>query len=225
MSNPTTRQDEVLSDAMYELCLDERPLNAELLDEYARRYQESARELTEFAIELAMDRLRASGGGDGAPLKDEASGAAMSPAVARAVSRFQNRMHGHRAGKAQHLTQASGPGTSGPAVNPFAGLSPEQYKRLVASGGFTSLFVNKFRDRQIEPGSIPLAFAEELSNALPLAVPVEVMVGHFAAAQAVLGGQMFKADQKPELGRRQTFREAVESSNLPAETRRRLLAM
>jgi hypothetical protein len=52
---PHTRSSAALRNAFYELALAERAPDAELLDDFIRRYPEHATELTEFAIELALD--------------------------------------------------------------------------------------------------------------------------------------------------------------------------
>jgi hypothetical protein len=46
-----------LRDAMYAMSLAKAVPDAELLDEFARRYPQHADALTEFAIELAVDSL------------------------------------------------------------------------------------------------------------------------------------------------------------------------
>jgi len=74
--------------AFYELALAERVPNAEQLDEFVRRYPEHARELTEFAIELALDAAL-SAIDTGLELKP----ADESLAVSQAMSRFQNRLY------------------------------------------------------------------------------------------------------------------------------------
>lgn len=76
-----------LRDAMYELSMAKPVPDATLLDDVVMRFPEHASVLTEFAIELALDTLR----GDAAIDEAEASVdlEKVSPAVSRAMSRFQ----------------------------------------------------------------------------------------------------------------------------------------
>ncbi len=52
--NTLTRSPTPLRDVLYELSLAKDLPDAELLDEFIRRYPEHARALTEFAIELVI---------------------------------------------------------------------------------------------------------------------------------------------------------------------------
>src|SRR5580658_5044338 len=76
-----------LRDVLYAFSLAKPIPDADLLEEFTRRYPEHAIELTDFAIELAVDAMR--GHEDAEPdLVDDA----VSPAVSRAMSAFQNRL-------------------------------------------------------------------------------------------------------------------------------------
>lgn len=85
-----------LREAFYALSMAQCVPDAELLDDVVRRYPVYAKELTEFAIELALDVLR---GDIAADLAEAAlNPAQVSPAVSRAMSRFHNRLHAIRTG-------------------------------------------------------------------------------------------------------------------------------
>ena len=81
-TNPPT----ALRDVLYAFSLAKPVPDARLLDEFVRRYPEHAAEITDFAIELAIDAAR---GNDD---NTEDAEPAVSPAVSRAMSRFQNRL-------------------------------------------------------------------------------------------------------------------------------------
>ncbi|MDO8534389.1 MAG: hypothetical protein Q7S17_06570 [Xanthobacteraceae bacterium] len=83
-----TMTDTPLRDAMYAMSLAKAVPDAELLDEFVRRYPEHADALTEFAIELALDGLQ-HGDDD---LDVPADPDAISPVVSRVMSQFQNRL-------------------------------------------------------------------------------------------------------------------------------------
>src|SRR5947208_13044936 len=85
--NPTIRDPRSLRDALYQLSLAKPGLDAELLDEFVRRYPEYTKTLTEFAIALVLD---GAGQTDDEPF--ECPSQTTSPAVSRAMSRFQNRL-------------------------------------------------------------------------------------------------------------------------------------
>ena len=78
-----------LRDAMYAMSLAKRVPDAELLEDFVRRYPQYADALTDFAIELAIDALQYGEEVDeDLPPETEA----ISPAVARVMSQFQNRL-------------------------------------------------------------------------------------------------------------------------------------
>jgi hypothetical protein len=81
-----------LRDAMYAMSLAKAVPDAELLDEFARRYPQHADALTEFAIELAIDSLM--------HRSDEedvtADADAISDVVSRVMSQFENQLYERR---------------------------------------------------------------------------------------------------------------------------------
>src|SRR5688500_19934612 len=85
-----------LREAFYVLSTAQDVPDAKLLDDVVRRYPQFSEELTEFAIAIAVDALR----GERALEAAEASldPKVVSPAVSRAMSHFQNRLHGLTAG-------------------------------------------------------------------------------------------------------------------------------
>ena len=78
-----------MSDILYKLALDERPLNADVLDEYVRAHPQHAQELTAFAIELALDALLCQ---DVDAVATNIDYTRQSAAVSAAVSRFHNQL-------------------------------------------------------------------------------------------------------------------------------------
>lgn len=205
-----------LNDVLYAFSLEDRRLDADLLDEYVRRFKEYAAPLTEFAIELALDRLH-----------DECTPAVevtapsrhVSPSVSRAISRFHNRLHqlSQVAPKAAERTVQA---TVSPPINPFSNLDRSSFRGLARALGLNSVFLNKLRDRLIEPATIPVAFLGRLAGAVGMSV--DSLRSHFAAPPQV-GVQFYKADQKPEAVTRQSFRDAVTSSGLTPKEQRELL--
>lgn len=209
-----------LRDALYSLSIAKAVPDANLLDDVVRRYPQFGDELTDFAISIAIDALHGEIVLDAA--ETALDPAVASPSVARAMSRFQNRLHAETSGR--DLTQATERSSSGEAVNPFASLSRDEFRAVARRLDANSVFVAKLRDRQIRPDTLTQGFRKRVAN--DLTAPLDVVVAHFAAAQAIgAHSQFFKADGKPNDGGRQSFEEAVRSSGLTEDQQRALLAL
>src|SRR5947208_15677131 len=83
-----TRSTAPLQDAFYALSLAKPMPDAEVLDELVRLYPEFGAQLTEMAVELALDALRGDEEDDSA-----ISTAEVNDLVLKAMSRFHNRLH------------------------------------------------------------------------------------------------------------------------------------
>ena len=208
-----------LREALYALSIAKDVPYAALLDEVVRRFPQFGGELTNFAIAIAIDALH----GDAVVEAAEAAldPNVLSPAVSRAMSRFQNRLHAVLEPTRSAATDRS---ASADAINPFASLSREEFRGFARRLDVSSVFVAKLRDRQIEPDTLTPGFRKRVAD--DLHAPLDVVVAHFAAAQGGAAGQQFyKADGKPNNGGRQTFEEAVRSSGLSEAQQRALLAL
>jgi hypothetical protein len=202
-----------LRDVLYEFSLAKAVPDVELVDEFVRRYPGYATEITDFAVEVAMDAAW----GD---VEVEGSAPKISPAVSRAMSRFQNRLfelrQKERDDPASSLTFAAS------TENPFSGLDREGFRRLANQLNANVLFVAKLRDRLIDPNTMSTGFQKRVAN--ELSVPLDVIVAHFAAQAEGGARQLFKSEQKPTADRQQSFEEAVRSSGLTPEQQRDLLS-
>lgn len=81
-NHPATPLDEVL----YQFSLAKPEPDAELIDEFVRRYPEYATAITDLAVSIVLDAARGRDEEDDAP-------AFASSAVSLAMSRFQNRLY------------------------------------------------------------------------------------------------------------------------------------
>jgi hypothetical protein len=81
-----------LRDAMYAMSLAKPIPDAELLDDFVRRYPQHADALTEFAIELAIDALMEGEVEEAIPADPDA----ISPVVSRVMSQFENQLYERR---------------------------------------------------------------------------------------------------------------------------------
>jgi len=214
MATILTQNKMPLRDVLYALSLAKPIPDAEVLDDFVRRYPEYAAALTDFAIELAMDAVSSEAVNECTPSE---TATVVSPAVSRAMSRFQNRLYAVQQAKAERSVTA-------PVENPFAGLDRSSFRSLAQRLNANAVFLLKLRDRQIDPSTIPEGFCRLVAEELQ--APLEVIHAHFAAQQQVKASpQYFKADQKPEARERQTFEEAVRSSGLASDQQRYLLSL
>ncbi len=212
------KTDASLKDAMYALSLAARVPDAELLDAFVRRYPQHADALTEFAIELTADAMLGS--------NDEpdilADPDAVSPAVARAMGQFQNRLSAVWKGRAVGFSAQARDATL-PIRNPFASLDREAFRALASRINVNTVLLAKLRDRQIDPATMPPEFCRRVAEEMD--EPLEDLTAHLAApVDASHARQFYKSRGKPAPQARQSFAEAVRGSGLSAEQRRRLLS-
>ena len=210
-----------LHDALYELSIAKYMPDAQVLDDVVRRYPQFAEDLTDFAIELALDALRGEAAADAAEAAIDPSN--VSPAVSRAMSRFHNHLHALRQGSEKVSAERVLP--SKPVDNPFAGLSRQKFRAFAKQIGANSVFVAKLRDRQIEPDTITDGFKRHVADELD--VSFTAIDAHFSApgGSASASPQFYKADEKPSHDRRQSFEDAVRSSGLTDEQQQYLLSL
>jgi hypothetical protein len=207
-----------LRDAMYAMSLAKSVPDAELLDEFVRRYPEHAEALTDFAIELAIDGL--THGDDDDETEIPADLEAISSSVSRVMSQFQNRLFE----MSQERTAApSARVATTPVANPFASLDRERFRALASRIDANAVMLSKLRDRLIDPATIPRRFCDHLAEEMD--EPVDALIAHLYAPPEVSSArQLYKAEGKPSLTARQNFEEAVAGSGLSEEQRRRLLS-
>ena len=196
-----------LREAFYVLSTEQDVPDAKLLDDVVLRYPQFGEELTEFAIDIAVDAWRGERVLEDAEAEIDPS--AVSPAVSRAMSHFQNRLHA-MSGAATEARRTRVDLADAP--NPFSGLSRHEYRAFAARLNANAVFVGKLRDRQIDPATMTPGFQRRVADELK--APLDVVVAHFAALQAAPTGQFFKAEGKPSTGAQQSFEAAVRSSGL-----------
>lgn len=199
-----------LKDALYAFATSANGPTAQGLDELTRRYPEFASQLTDIAVELALESAESDAEAFAA---DEAT----SPAISRVMSSFNNRLH-EIATLKQRLEMKSAS-----SANPFATLSRETLTALAARLGATRLFVIKLRDRVIDPATITAGFRSFLAECTQWTLS-EINL-HLDAVPVAAIGVRYKSKEKPTPQARQTFEEAVRSSNLSAEQQARLLRL
>ena len=213
MTTTQTRSATPLRNALYELALAKAQPDAELLDEFVRRYPEHASALTDFAIELALDSLTEAEGPE-----EESASSATNASVSKAMSRFHNRLYA-----VQHERSAAARGLETVVDNPFAAFDRSGLRQIGHRLNVNNVFVMKLRDRQIDENTMPEGFRRRVAE--ELGASLDVVVAHFAGQAQIQPGVHFKADEKPGAGAKQTFEEAVRSSGLTAEQQAYLLGL
>jgi len=218
MSQTLNASPRALREAFYALSTAQDIPDAKLLDDLVRQYPQFGAELTEFAVAIAVDSLR------GDRIIEAAEAAidpnVVSPAVSRAMSHFQNRLHAVTTGAAQ---ETSARANVSDAPNPFSGLSRTEFRGLAGRLNANAVFVGKLRDRQIDPDTMTSGFRKRVAD--ELTAPLNAVVAHFAGRQPIPTGQYFKAEGKPSIGAQQSFEEAVRNSGLTEEQQRFLLGL
>jgi hypothetical protein len=204
----TNRELSSLRDAKYYLALRKSSPDAEVLDELVRSFPEHAQELTEFAIDLALDAIGESEESDTVVPEENSS------AVSRAISRFHNRLYSER---------RSAESSSPPPTNPFAVMGREELRNFARNINVNLPFVMKLRDRQIHADTIPDKFTQRVSKELD--VPLDLVVAHFQAPPEIRVSARFKSEEKPEANLKQSFEEAVRTSALTPQQQESLLAL
>ena len=214
--NPIPSRSTQRREALYALAMAGNMPDAGVLDDIVRQYPQFSRELTEFAVELAVDSLVE--GEAGEPPVDPTR---VSPAVSRAMSAFHNRLYALRQASGAAVTEPTP--SLGLVENPFSDLGRKEFRAVAEGIGANAVLVVKLRDRQIDPTTIPDVFKQDVSN--QLGVPVDLLSAHLEASPTATseGLQFYKADRRPRQGERQSFADAVRGSGLSDEQQRHLL--
>lgn len=200
---PLPQEGADLQDALQELIESGEHPDAEALERIIARHPEHAAELTDFAVEWALQELLPAGdAGDGAS------------AVPAAMQRFRARLAELDRDEAA---------TEGMPADPFAARTPAELKALAASLGLDKTLVAKLRDRKIVAESVPAELRDGL--AAELEVPPAAILGHLDRPAAVHAGASFKAAGKPEVGPKETFADAVRRSFLDDGEKARWLGL
>jgi hypothetical protein len=207
-----------LNDVLYSFSMEERPVSADLLDEYAKKYPEYADALTEFAVEITLESYI------GNPTKPnpqvECADPLKIPEVTRAMSKFKYQFDAVRLKAAlqkEHTTNAQS------VENPFSTLDRACIQSVATQLSVNIPFIIKLRDRAILAETIPVEFLKRIAAALK--ADVARIRAHLTAAPSLNPGLAFKATGKPSATSQQSFKDAVLSSGLTESQQRDLLSL
>ncbi|MGX7703881.1 hypothetical protein [Methylobacterium sp. Gmos1] len=170
------------------------------LDEFILRFPEFENELMELAEELLLHV-----GGDVsecAPVDERQAAASR-----RRFTEIEHRIVDHSA-------------TPVIVADPFAGRTP---KAVAATFDCSVLFLARLRDRVVRSEELSTGFIATLAKAL--ATSAEEVAAYLALPSRIPAGASFKSDSKPEATRKQGFLEALETSQLSEQQKRRLSSL
>ena len=213
----TVRPAGELRDAFYELSLSGAIPTADALEALVKLYPKYASELTQFAIALALDALAHRDEEIAEPVSQRMP----DPAISRAMSAYQNHLYDLKNKKGARNAERRTETTI--VENPFAKLDRIESRKLAQTLNANLTFISKLRDRLIDAGTIPRSFITIVADTLR--IPFQVLESHFSEqAPSLTAGQHYKADQKPVLGLKQTYSQAVQSSGLTDEQEQHFLS-
>jgi hypothetical protein len=204
--NTHERESVALEEVLEEFVLAGGRPDRERLLEFVRRFPEHREKLVEFATWLALV-----GTDDGESELD----AVESASVARAMSRFENRLYELEQERVVVTPQrASG--------EIFSALTtPEAVDEFAGRMHCNRMFFSRMKDSLIEAESLTPGFQSKLADELD--VPIELVASHFRRPAAAPAQLRRKAHGKPASVKKQSFEEAVRSSGLTDEQQRWLL--
>lgn len=205
-----------LQNVLYAFSMEDGAPDAALLDEFVRNYPEYAGELTDFAVEMVMEAAF-----DHQALASKGDISQISPAVSRAMSRFENRLFETRRNQLPAARDASPRATN--VQNPFEVLDRTAFRALVNGLHANNLFVSRLRDREIDVNTMTEGFKRRVADELNS--PLDLVAAHFSAEARIESRQFYKAEEKPHVSRKTSFEEAVKNSGLTEEQQGYLLGL
>lgn len=108
------------------------------------------------------------------------------------------------------------------AADPFQNVAPQAYAALRTRLGVRSATLTGFRDRQVELGSVPQRFLQQLADGLGASVDA---LRAYLAQPPRLAVQSYRAETAPQAqGAKVSFEALLAAANEPPEVRDRLLS-
>jgi hypothetical protein len=183
-----------------------------ILDAYCRRYPQFARELTDYALEWLIDEATAQAE---APV-DTVDAGPSSHLVSRAISRLYEKMRERDAAKENHVRLVQ------EVSNPFDALSLPRVRAIRDELGIDTPLLTKFRNRLIDPDTVPGAFLERFARLVER--KAEEFFDYMRLPPMVHAAGDFKAESKPSvMKRKESFEDAVRGSSLDEKQKQELL--
>lgn len=188
-----------LEDVLTDFATRDGPPEAHL-DAFILRFPEFENELMELAEELSLDA--AGDLSECAPVDERRAAASR-----RNLAEIEDGIAGRSA-------------TPGVVADPFAGCT---LKAAAAAFDCSVLFLARLRDRVVRSEELSVGFVAALARALTASV--EDVAAYLALPSRIPAGASFKSDGKPEATGKQGFLEALDTSGLSEEQKRRLSSL
>lgn len=183
-----------------------------ILDAYCRQYPQYARELTNYALEWLIDEAITS-----AETARDVAVNASSPLVSRALSRLYEQIRKREADK-----DAASPLFGQHELNPFEGLPLPRVRAIRDELGIDTPLFTKFRNRLIDPGTVPRAFLDRFAGLVER--KAEEFFNYLGLSPTVHAEADFKAEGKPSVTDcKESFEDAVRASSLDENQKQALL--
>jgi len=183
-----------------------------ILEAYCRQYPQYARELTDYALEWLLDEAMAS-----VEVTSDATADGSSPLVSRAISRLYDRIRDREAEK-EVVTGLSGQ----QVVNPFEGLPLPRARAIRDELGINTPLFTKFRNRLIDPNTVPSVFLGRFAQLLGRRVGE--LCDYLSLPPTVHIAADYKAEGKLSVTeRKETFENVVRGSSLDEKQKQALL--
>ena len=227
MTPMTHQQDAQFQDAINELAMSDRLPDAAQIEAAIQNCPEFATEITEYAIELAMEMLFE----DDAEIAVAEDVEGTSPLVSRALSVFENELFNSRQAEAEDAnSNIAAPETKSIRVtaqggDPFAKMDRREFRSFGKTINANSVFAAKVRDKQIIGATYPCEFLELFAKGLNESLEyVVAFVGSTLEPQPRTN-EFFKADVRPDQTMQQTFEDAVKDCGLSQDQQYFLLSL
>jgi hypothetical protein len=225
MTHTANLQNTQFQDTINELAMSDRLPDAAQIEAAIQSCPGFAAEITEFAIELAMEML----------LEDDVEVAVaedmegISPLVNRALSVFENeRFKCNQAEEAEASSDEVALETKSlrqtvQVGDPFASMDRGAFRKFGQAINANSIFATKVRDKQIIGTTYPHEFLELFAQALNESIEYAVEFVGSSLGLRPKAKEFFKADVRPDQTMQQTFKDAVRDCGLSEDQQRFLL--
>lgn len=183
-----------------------------ILEASCRKHPQYARELADYALEWLIDEAMAH-----TEAPSDVAANASSPLVSRAISRLYDRIR-EREAREEAASRLSGQ----QAVNPFEGPPLSRTRAIRDELAINTPLFSKFRNRLIDPDTVPRAFLERFARLLERTV--EEFLDYLRLPPTVHAVANFKAEAKPAVtAQKESFEGAVRGSSLDEKQKQELL--
>ncbi|MHB1926161.1 MAG: hypothetical protein ACYCRD_02710 [Leptospirillum sp.] len=184
-----------------------------ILDAYCKQYPQYAHELTDYALEwLIRDSIAGS-----SKECSEVVNASSSQLVSRAISRLYDRIN-----ERDLMRDTTTRNFDNHSHDIFQGLTVVRVRAIRDALGIDTPLFTMFRNRLIDPETIPRPFLDRLTRLLECSA--EEVIAYLRLPSMVHAKASFKANEKPAItSKKESFEEAIHASSLSEERKQALL--